>query len=97
MYSYFVDMDSGNFITWDALIPTTQSLIEKGAVITIGETMGVSGDSGGSKGSGETDIVPTVDTVRYSFLAGLLLSNKHPVLITGTGFRIMFFFIHIFH
>ena len=37
IYSYFVDMDSGNFVGWDALVPTTQSLIEKGAVITIGQ------------------------------------------------------------
>ena len=37
MYGYFVDMDTGNFVPWDALIPTTQSLIEKGAVITIGQ------------------------------------------------------------
>ncbi len=37
IYSYFVDMDSGNFVAWDALVPTTQSLIERGAVITIGK------------------------------------------------------------
>ena len=30
IYSYFVDMDSGNFMTWDMLVPKTQSLIEKG-------------------------------------------------------------------
>ena len=44
VYSYFVDMDSGNFTAWDALVPTTKSMIEKGAVITIGETLGVSAD-----------------------------------------------------
>ena len=83
VYSYFVDLDSGNFIAWDALIPSTTSLIEKGAVITIGESMGLGG-GGASKAAGEDgNIVPTVDTVRYSFLASLLLLNKHPVLLTG--------------
>lgn len=84
IYSYFVDMDSGNFLTWDSLVPSTQSLIEKGAVITIGETMGVSPDGKGpKKPSTDGDIVTTVDTVRYSFLSGLLLLNKKPVLLTG--------------
>jgi dynein heavy chain len=86
VYSYFVDLDSGNFIAWDALIPSTNSLIEKGAVITLGESLGVGGAGHGAHkaGGGEDgNIVPTVDTVRYSFLCGLLLLNKHPVLLTG--------------
>ena len=29
------------------------------------------------------EIVPTVDSVRYSFLMALLLLDKHPVLLTG--------------
>ncbi|KAL5008122.1 hypothetical protein ScPMuIL_013703 [Solemya velum] len=81
MYGYFVDLESGTFIPWDSLVPSTKSLIEKGAVITIGETMGVSSDH--RKKRDETDIVPTVDIVRFSFLTGLLLLNKHPVLLTG--------------
>ena len=88
IYSYFVDMDSGNFLTWDALVPTTQSLIERGAVITIGETMGVSSDTSQNK-SQEGEIVTTVDTVRYSFLMSLLLLNKNPVLLTGRGWGII--------
>lgn len=81
MYGYFVDLESGTFITWDSLVPSTKSLIEKGAVITIGETMGVSSDN--KRKRNEADIVPTVDIVRFSFLTGLLLLNKHPVLLTG--------------
>ena len=50
IYGYFVDMDTGNFVQWDVLVPTTQSLIDKGAMITIGDTMGVSGDQGGQQG-----------------------------------------------
>ena len=79
-------MDTGNFVQWDVLVPTTQSLIDKGAMITIGDTMGVSGEQGaqqGVKGSRDGEIVPTVDTVRYSFLAGLLLTNQNSVLLTG--------------
>lgn len=37
IYGYFVDMEGGGFVPWDALIPSTKSLIEKGAVITIGK------------------------------------------------------------
>ena len=38
IYGYFVDLDSGNFVPWDALIPPTKTLIEKGALSSIGET-----------------------------------------------------------
>ncbi|KAK3576323.1 hypothetical protein CHS0354_039732 [Potamilus streckersoni] len=82
MYGYFIDMESGNFVPWDALVPSTKKLIEKGAIITIGETMGVSTDSGKSQAE-EANITPTVDIIRFSFLTGLLLINKHPVLLTG--------------
>eukprot|EP00105_Crassostrea_gigas_P038198 XP_019922346.1 PREDICTED: dynein heavy chain 6, axonemal [Crassostrea gigas] len=81
IYAYFIDMESGNFVAWDVLVPKTKSLIEKGAVITIGETMGVSG--GHKKKREEAEITPTVDLIRFSFLSGLLLLHKHPVLLTG--------------
>ncbi|KAK7488391.1 hypothetical protein BaRGS_00020365, partial [Batillaria attramentaria] len=82
IFSYFIDMETGNFVPWDVLVPATKSLIEKGAVITIGETMGVASQH--RKGQGrEAEIVPTVDIVRFSFLSSLLLLNKHPVLLTG--------------
>lgn len=77
MYGYFVDMDSGNFTPWDALIPATKSLIERGTV-SFGDFA-----SGGKSSQSDSDLVPTVDTVRYSFLASLLLTNKVPVLVTG--------------
>ncbi|XP_071080158.1 dynein axonemal heavy chain 6-like [Haliotis cracherodii] len=83
VFSYFLDMESGNFVAWDALIPSTRSLIEKGAVITIGETMGIQTDHKKSHEPKEAEIVSTVDIVRFSFLTGLLLTNKHPVLLTG--------------
>ena len=80
IYGYFVDMDSGGFLPWDSLVPSTQSLIEKGTVITLG---GGEGGDGGRKKVELGDIVTTVDTVRYSFLAGLLLCSRKPVLLTG--------------
>ena len=83
IYSYFVDMDSGNFLPWDILVPTTQSLIEKGAVITIGETMGVGSADSQQNKTKDQEIVPTVDTIRYMFLGSLLLVNKNPMLLTG--------------
>ena len=83
VFSYFIDMETGNFVAWDVLVPSTKSLIEKGAVITIGESMGL-GAAQHQKGQGrEAELVPTVDNVRFSFLTGLLLLNKHPVLLTG--------------
>ena len=97
IYSYFVDMDSGNFLPWDLLVPTTQSLIEKGVVLTIGETMGVGSGETQQNKSKDQEIVPTVDTVRYMFLSSLLLINKNPILLTGTSFtsvlnRVLFYF-----
>lgn len=82
IFSYFIDMETSNFVLWDVLVPSTKSLIEKGAVITIGETMGLAMQH--QKGQDhEAKIVPTVDIVRFSFLTGLLVLKKHPVLLTG--------------
>ena len=83
IYSYFIDMEYGTFVPWDALVPSTKSLIEKGAIITIGETMGVAMEQKKAGGDDSHDIVPTVDVIRFSFLTSLLLLNKHPVLLTG--------------
>ena len=94
IYSYFVDMDSGNFLSWEMLVPTTQSLIEKGAVITIGETMGVSGEQ--QQRVKDQEIVPTVDTVRYSFLSSLLLLSKNPVLLTGKLHLQWLYYVELF-
>lgn len=84
IYSYFIDMETGNFASWDVLVPSTKSLIEKGAVISLGQHMGF-GMTQDRKGAsnGEADIVPTVDILRFSFLTSLLLLNRHQVLLTG--------------
>ncbi|CAG5136729.1 unnamed protein product, partial [Candidula unifasciata] len=82
IYGYFVDMESGSFVPWDVLIPGTKSLIEKGVVLSIGKTLGMALDKK-KKEITEAEIIPTVDIVRFSFLASLLLVNKQAVLMTG--------------
>ncbi|XP_035825271.1 dynein heavy chain 6, axonemal [Aplysia californica] len=82
IYGYFVDMEAGNFVPWDVLIPSTKSMIEKGAVITIGETLGVASDKKKQELK-EAEIIPTVDIIRFSFLTSLMLLNKQPVLLAG--------------
>ncbi|XP_019625905.1 PREDICTED: LOW QUALITY PROTEIN: dynein heavy chain 6, axonemal-like [Branchiostoma belcheri] len=83
IFSYFVDMQTGNFVLWDSLVPTTQSLIERGLThVTLGEAMGMSAEQSRSMGL-DSQLIPTVDTVRYSFLMALLLLHKNPILLTG--------------
>nr|XP_039247972.1 dynein heavy chain 6, axonemal-like [Styela clava] len=85
IFSYFVDMQTGHFTPWEDLVPETKSLIARGLTYSmVNETMGLYSDH---KKSPATDtlstLVPTTDTIRYSFLSALLLLNKQPVLLTG--------------
>ena len=82
IYSYFVDLESGAFVRWDTLIPSTQSLIESSS----SSGMGYNSMGGGnaSLAASVDELIPTVDTVRFSFLAALfLLVRKQPVLLVG--------------
>ncbi|XP_071963333.1 dynein axonemal heavy chain 6-like [Antedon mediterranea] len=84
IFNYFVNMENGKFVSWDVLVPSTKSLIDKGvAHVSIGEQMGLTAQMSQKMQLDEGELVTTVDTIRYSFLASLLLLNKHPVLITG--------------
>ncbi|XP_022090728.1 dynein heavy chain 6, axonemal-like isoform X2 [Acanthaster planci] len=84
IFHYFVSAESGKFVPWDELVPSTKSLIDKGVShVSLGEQMGLTTQMSKKATREDNELVPTVDTVRYSFLAGLLLVNRHPVLLTG--------------
>ncbi|XP_038073413.1 dynein heavy chain 6, axonemal-like isoform X3 [Patiria miniata] len=84
IFHYFVSTESGKFVPWDELVPSTKSLIDKGVShVSLGEQMGLTTQMSKKATREDNELVPTVDTVRYSFLVGLLLVNRHPVLLTG--------------
>lgn len=39
VFDYFIDIDTGNFIEWNLLVPTAESLIRKGKHIEVVETI----------------------------------------------------------
>nr|XP_056709345.1 dynein axonemal heavy chain 14 [Euleptes europaea] len=83
-FDYFVDLQTGEFVTWGEIVPSTQYLIQQ-------ETADHSDSSNSdpkTDGNQETKpaplaFIPNIDTIRYTFLTSLLLVNKHPVLIIG--------------
>ncbi|XP_068088957.1 dynein axonemal heavy chain 14 isoform X3 [Hyperolius riggenbachi] len=77
VFSYFVDLQTGNFVLWDNLVPSTESLIQKETLL-FSELSPVK-----DRGGAVQNFISTVDSVRYSFLTSLLLLAKHPVLLTG--------------
>ncbi|OCT79469.1 dynein heavy chain 14, axonemal [Xenopus laevis] len=83
VFSYFVDLQTGNFVPWHYLVPSTDSLIQRGSLLhadfSLSDTLKASDSGGGAL----HEFIPTVDSVRYSFLTSLLLLHKQPVLITG--------------
>ncbi|KAM5165262.1 dynein axonemal heavy chain 14 [Mantella aurantiaca] len=77
VFSYFVDLQTGNFVPWHNLVPSTESLIQK-------ETLLFSEFSPmKERGDAVQRFISNVDSVKYSFLSSLLLIAKHPVLFTG--------------
>ncbi|XP_072106568.1 dynein axonemal heavy chain 6-like, partial [Mobula birostris] len=81
VFEYFMDMQTGKYVTWDKLVPPTQTLISKGAhLASLAEP--IIPEPPRSKPTIQ-GLVHTVDTVRYSFLISLLLLNNCPVLLTG--------------
>ena len=81
IYGYFVDLETGNFVSWENLIPSTQSLINQGTMMSLSDVGSLAGHPSRSPIDGI--LVPTIDTVRYSFLCALMLVNRNPVLLTG--------------
>ncbi|KAM9568107.1 dynein axonemal heavy chain 6-like [Salvelinus alpinus] len=89
IFNYFVDLQTGAFVPWDELVPSTESLIRKGLNTSSGsESLQLGGVLGESNTTDTTSFlrsgpICSNDTVRYSFLMSLLLLNKQPVLLTG--------------
>nr|XP_018672447.1 dynein heavy chain 6, axonemal-like [Ciona intestinalis] len=85
IFSYFVDLQSGRFVPWDELVPATRTLIERGLTYTlVGNNRALVSDQRKSAAAdSNAALVPTNDTIRYSFLSAILLLNKFPVLLTG--------------
>uniref|UniRef100_A0A8C5PZV6 AAA+ ATPase domain-containing protein n=1 Tax=Leptobrachium leishanense TaxID=445787 RepID=A0A8C5PZV6_9ANUR len=83
IFSYFVDLQTGNFVSWGNLIPSTDTLIQKELLSfsEYGTSSVMKQDS--RQGTSLQQFISTVDSIKYSFLASLLLLNSHPVLITG--------------
>eukprot|EP00063_Salmo_salar_P092130 XP_014066965.1 PREDICTED: dynein heavy chain 14, axonemal isoform X3 [Salmo salar] len=89
IFNYFVDLQTGAFVPWDELVPSTESLIRKGLNTSSGsESLQLGGVLAESNTTDTTSFlrsgpICSNDTVRYSFLMSLLLLNKQPVLLTG--------------
>ncbi|XP_069582586.1 dynein axonemal heavy chain 14 [Ranitomeya imitator] len=74
VFSYFVDLQTGNFVSWESLVPSTESVIQKELLLS---------DPLNDVGGAVRGFTSTVDSVRYSFLTSLLLLHNQPVLLTG--------------
>eukprot|EP00079_Xenopus_tropicalis_P035681 XP_017949452.1 PREDICTED: dynein heavy chain 14, axonemal [Xenopus tropicalis] len=83
VFSYFVDLQTGNFVPWHYLVPSTDSLIQRGSLLHSDFMLPDTLRAGESGGGAVREFVPTVDSLRYSFLTSLLLLHKQPVLLTG--------------
>ncbi|XP_053515524.1 dynein axonemal heavy chain 14 [Artibeus jamaicensis] len=83
VFGYFVDLQQGEFIPWAELLPSVQTLIQRGTSMLAGPQ-----DSSENLYKvteyGETiNFIATRDTRCLSFLMSLLLKNSCPVLLTG--------------
>ena len=85
--NYYVDMENGQFTLWSNLVPTARALIAKAVSnqFAISDTLNILDDPPPLRNQIEIDrsLVPTVDTVRYSFLVALMALNGQPVLLNG--------------
>lgn len=87
VFSYYVDMETGQFSQWSNLVPSCRALIAKAvsSQFAISDTQNVLDDPPPLRNDVEIDrsLVPTVDTVRYAFLISLMSLNRQSVLLTG--------------
>ena len=87
VFSYYVDMETGQFSQWESLVPACRALIAKAVSnqFAISDTHNALDDPPPLQAEVEVDrsLVPTVDTVRYAFLISLMTLNRQSVLLTG--------------
>lgn len=85
--NYYLDMENGQFVLWSNLVPTTRALIAKAVSnqFAISDTFNTLDDPPPLRNLVDIDrsLVPTVDTIRYSFLVALMALSGQPILLTG--------------
>ncbi|XP_042781926.1 dynein axonemal heavy chain 14 isoform X4 [Panthera leo] len=83
IFGYFVDLQQCEFIPWSELLPSIQTLIQKGTSM-LADPQASSENLLKITEYGENiNHIATSDTVSFSFLISLLLKNFCPVLLTG--------------
>nr|XP_048295519.1 dynein axonemal heavy chain 14 [Myodes glareolus] len=83
IFGYFVDLQNCEFMPWSDLVPSAQTIIQKGTSL-LTDFKGSSDSVLRMKECGEyVNYTATRDTVCLSFLMSLLLKNSYPVLLTG--------------
>ncbi|EDV29505.1 uncharacterized protein TRIADDRAFT_51924 [Trichoplax adhaerens] len=92
IFSYYIDMQTGNFTSFDTLISPTKEIVNRYDETNHSDRLKHILDNVSSNISKYTQIlpalnnrklIPTIDTVRYSFLMALLLCQGRHVLVTG--------------
>uniref|UniRef100_A0A8C9K0H7 Dynein axonemal heavy chain 14 n=1 Tax=Panthera tigris altaica TaxID=74533 RepID=A0A8C9K0H7_PANTA len=83
IFGYFVDLQQCEFIPWSELLPSIQTLIQKGTSM-LADPQASSENLLKITEYGENiNHIATSDTVSFSFLISLLLKNFCPVLLTA--------------
>ena len=86
LYNYYVDFDTGQYALWENLVPSNEALIEKyvaSQMIISGTVNGLDDPMPNVNDIEYRALVPTIDSVQYSFLVSLLALNGRPVLLSG--------------
>nr|XP_045000110.1 dynein axonemal heavy chain 14 [Jaculus jaculus] len=83
VFGYFVDIQQCDFVPWSELVPTVQTLIQKGTSF-LTDLQRAGNNIMKMMEYGEyINFTATRDTTCLSFLISLLLKNSCPVLLTG--------------
>ena len=86
VYNYYVDIEKGQFAIWENLVPSSEALIDKYVAnqIAISDTQNLLDDPMQNYDEIEArSLIPTLDSVQYSFVISLLALNNKPILLTG--------------